>query len=389
MRILPRPLLLVLAAACAVAAGLFAESSHAASASLFVAPSGSDSGSCRHSRPCRTLGYAYRQAEPGEIVQVAGGSYGGQTIPVDATKSSKRDVVIRPARGAKVRLAWLEVYGSHVTVQRMRLTSSPYLRTWRGASDVTLRRLHASRFAIMGSHNVRLIGGSFGPAQNAYSSISSEGASDAKVATGIRLLGVKIHDYRQTDGSSHVDCLHVFGARGLVIRRSLFYNCEVFAILFTRVNGSIPTPTDVTIENNFLDCCRSGYYSIYLGDGHGERWSNFLVRNNSTNKAIGIGSANSTGSSLRFLANIAPSFDGCGRAGVSAHYNIWYRGSRCGGHDRVASSGFRAPGKHDFHLRRGAPAVDRGDPGSFPNRDYDGQHRPKGGLPDAGADERG
>ena len=122
---------------------------------------------------------------------------------------------------------------------------------------------------------------------------------------------------------------------------------------------------------------------------HGEHWSNFLVRNNSTNKAIGIGLANSTGSSLRFLANIAPSFQGCGRAGVSAHYNIWYRGSRCGRHDRVASSGFRASGKHDFHLRPGAPAVDRGDPGSFSNRDYDGQHRPKGRLPDAGADERG
>ena len=217
----------------------------------------------------------------------------------------------------------------------------------------------------MGSHNVRLIGGSYGPAHNAYSSISSEGASDTKVATGIRLLGVKIHDYRQTDGSSHVDCLHIFGARGLVIRRSLFYNCEVFAILFTRVNGSIPTPTDVTIEDNFLDCCRSGYYSIYLGDGHGERWSNFLVRNNSTNKAIGIGSDNSTGSSLRFLANIAPSFDGCGRAGVSAHYNIWYRGSRCGGHDRVASSGFRAPG-NTTSTSAGRAGIDRGDPGRSP-----------------------
>jgi hypothetical protein len=390
MRILLRPLLLVLAAACAVGAGFCAESAHAASASLFVAPSGSDSGSCRHSRPCRTLGYAYRQAGPGEIVQVAGGSYGGQTIPVDASKSSKRDVVIRPAPGAKVRLAWLEVHGSHVTVQRIRLTSSPYLRTWRDASDVTIRRLHASRFAIMGSHNVRLIGGSYGPAQNAYSSISSEGASDTKVATDIRLLGVKIHDYRQTDGSSHVDCLHIFGARGVAIRRSLFYNCEVFAILFTKIpNSPVPTPTNVTIENNFIDCCGSGYFSIYLGDQHGERWSDFLVRNNSTNKPIGIGYDDTTVSRLRFLSNIAPSFQGCHRAGVSAHYNIWYRGSRCGRHDRVSASGFHAPGRHDFHLVRGAPAIGRGDPGSHLDKDYDGQRRPMGRLPDAGADERG
>lgn len=389
MRISSRLLAFMLAAIGAVSVGLSSGSAHAASASVFVAPSGSDSGSCSHSRPCRSFGYAYRKAKPGEVVQVAGGSYGGQTIPVDGSKSSKRDVVIRPAPGRKVRLAWLEVHGSHLTVQRMRLTSSPYLRTWREASDVTIRRLHASRFAIMGSHNVRLIGGSYGPAHNAYSSISSEGASDTKVATGIRLLGVKIHDYRQTDGSSHVDCLHIFGARGVVIRRSLFYNCEVFAILFTKIPGSpVPTPTNVTIENNFIDCCGSGYFSIYLGDQHGERWSNFLVRNNSTNKPIGIGYDNTTVSRLRFLSNIAPSFQGCHRAGVSAHYNIWYHGSRCGRHDRTSSSGFRAPGRHNFHLVRGAPGINRGDPGSIPGKDYDGQHRPMGGRPDAGADER-
>jgi hypothetical protein len=241
----------------------------------------------------------------------------------------------------------------------------------------------------MGSHNVRMLGGSYGPSQNAYSSISSEGANDTKVATKIRLVGVTIHDYRQTDGISHVDCLHVFGARGLIIRRSLFYNCEVFAILFTRIPGSpVPTPTNVTIENNFLECCGQGFFSIYLGDQHSERWSNFLVRNNSTNKPIGIGPANTTVSRLRFFSNIAPSFQGCGRPGISVHYNIWYRGGRCGRHDRVAGSGFRSARTHNFHLKAGAAAINRGNPASFPAVDFDGQHRPVAGLPDAGADER-
>jgi hypothetical protein len=321
---------------------------------------------------------------------VAGGSYGPQSIPVDGSKQSKKDVVFRPSPGSAVSVSSLDVYGAHVKLERMRLTSFPYLRTWRQAADLTFHRLRAARFTIMGSHNVRLRGGNYGPSANAYSSIQSEGANDTKVATNVRLVGVTIHDYRQTDGSSHVDCLHIFGARGVVIRRSLFYNCEAFAILFTKIPGSpVPTPTNVTIENNFIDCCGSGYFSIYLGDQHGERWSNFLVRNNSTNKPIGIGYDNTTVSRLRFLSNIAPSFQGCHRAGVSAHYNIWYHGSRCGRHDRVSASGFHAPGRHDFHLVRGAPAIGRGDPGSHLDKDYDGQRRPMGRLPDAGADERG
>jgi hypothetical protein len=381
--------LLVLSAVLA-ADGLSSSARSLRSASLYISPTGSDSASCRHRSPCRSFARAYKKARPGKVVQVAGGSYGPQSIPVDGSKQSKKDVVFRPAPRSAVSVSSLDVHGSHVKLERMRLTSFPYLRTWRQAADLTFHRLHAARFTIMGSHNVRLRGGNYGPSANAYSSIQSEGANDTKVATNVRLVGVTIHDYRQTDGSSHVDCLHIFGARGVVIRRSLFYNCEAFAILFTKIPSSpVPTPTNVTIENNFIDCCGSGYFSIYLGDQHGERWSNFLVRNNSTNKPIGIGYDNTTVSRLRFLSNIAPSFQGCPRAGVSAHYNIWYHGSRCGRHDRVSPSGFHAPGRHDFHLVRGAPAIGRGDPGSHLDKDYDGQRRPMGRLPDAGADERG
>jgi hypothetical protein len=35
----------------------------------------------------------------------------------------------------------------------------------------------------------------------------------------------------------------------------------------------------------------------------------------------------------------------------------------------------------------GAAAIDHGDPASYPAKDIDGQARPMGGMPDAGADE--
>ena len=47
-------------------------------ASVFLSPSGSDSSPCTQSAPCQSFDRAYHVAPPGQIVQIAGGSYGGQ-----------------------------------------------------------------------------------------------------------------------------------------------------------------------------------------------------------------------------------------------------------------------------------------------------------------------
>ena len=41
----------------------------------------------------------------------------------------------------------------------------------------------------------------------------------------------------------------------------------------------------------------------------------------------------------------------------------------------------------DFHLRVESPCIDKGDPNTSPEFDYDGDPRPQGALPDIGADE--
>jgi hypothetical protein len=55
------------------------------------------------------------------------------------------------------------------------------------------------------------------------------------------------------------------------------------------------------------------------------------------------------------------------------------------------SAGFlnATPGSFDLHLAPGSPALNHGDPGDYPARDLDGQSRPQGSGPDAGADETG
>jgi hypothetical protein len=66
-------------------------------------------------------------------------------------------------------------------------------------------------------------------------------------------------------------------------------------------------------------------------------------------------------------------------------YNV-LDGGTCNPTDRNAPSGF-VDARSNLHLRRSAAAINRGDPKSYPKRDIEGQRRPKGRVPDAGADE--
>ncbi len=59
------------------------------SANRFVSTTGTDTGSCTSSgSPCLTLNYAYTKSVQGDTIQMACGTYVGQTILRDATKDS-------------------------------------------------------------------------------------------------------------------------------------------------------------------------------------------------------------------------------------------------------------------------------------------------------------
>ena len=67
-----------------------------------MSPTGSDSNPCTQALPCRTFNRTYRVASPGHTVEVAAGSYGGETMQHDPSKTSQNDVIFRPASGAQV-----------------------------------------------------------------------------------------------------------------------------------------------------------------------------------------------------------------------------------------------------------------------------------------------
>src|SRR3954468_7949777 len=86
----------LLPAAAAALLALPAAANAAGSATLYVAPNGSDSNACTQSAPCASLDGGYQKANPGDHVQVAGGTYGNQRLYFDADKTSTTDVVIEP-----------------------------------------------------------------------------------------------------------------------------------------------------------------------------------------------------------------------------------------------------------------------------------------------------
>jgi hypothetical protein len=253
---------------------------------------------------------------------------------------------------------------------------------------VTFRNIESTAGAFVTSaSDVSAIGGSVGPGVNYSPEIKDDGGSSLPPRR-ILFDGVIFHDWTRNDNSSHVDCLHVMAVDGFVLRNSRFRNCEIFDVLFTRF-GTTGSPRNVVVENNFFSCCRSGYYSLLLANGHGEQWSNFLIRNNSTDKPMSLGEGSTTARSrVVFRGNIGPYFNtlDCRAPGVSWDYNVWASGGRCGAHDMIAPSDFTDAGRQDFHLRPGAAAVRRGDPRSHPPSDIDGEPRPTA-RPDAGADQ--
>lgn len=374
-------------------------------ASRFVSPSGSDGASCAASDPCLSFNRAYQEAEPGQVVDVAGGDYPTQTIEYDPSKTSADDVYFRPAAGGSVSVDDIDVEGSHVTFMAMRARDTDTLYDGPAdVRDVTFWAMDGRNFTLDSGQGVSVIGGDYGPA-------SSCGGSYGGGNNGIRMnrpgvmpsdiliWGVDIHDVQSYDlEACHIECLIVGAGENITVRASRFWNCSIFDIFLQPFNGSI---SDVTLENNWFAAptdpngkVNSGRAVEFSGGGP---WQNLLIRHNSVNTAINLndGAPNPQYVNSSVIGNIAErSNPPCFSAqGVVYRDNVWQQGT-CDPSDRSLGGAplpfVRASdhGDLDYHLT-GGPAVDLV-PASASNLadDIDGESRPKGPARDAGADER-
>jgi hypothetical protein len=371
-------------------------------ATRFVKVDGSDSGSCGASSPCRSFNRAYEVAAPGEVVDVAGGTYPAQRIEYDSSKTSASDVYFRPAAGASVEVAGnIDAYGSHVTFMAMKALDAeiPYDGP-AAVSDVTFWGMAGRNFTIDSGTEINVIGGDYGPATSCGGSAGGGNNGirmnrEGVMPSDIMIWGVNIHDVQSYDlVQCHIECLIVGAGQNITVRASRFWNCSIFDIFLQPFNGPI---SDVTLENNWFATptdpngnVNSGRAVEFSGGGP---WRNLLIRHNSVNTAINLndGAADPQYENTVVVGNVAERAVACYN-GVSYRYNAWFGGGTCSATDvAIGNPPFvRASdrGDLDYHLT-GGPAVDLVPAGAGDLADdIDGQPRPDGPALDAGSDER-
>ena len=195
--------------------------------------------------------------------------------------------------------------------------------------------------------------------------------------TDILLDGVYIHDVvSNQDPSAHSECIQFTAGIRVAIRNSRFVGRSTQGVFFKEdVGGVIDT---VLVENSWFGKI-SGVNTLIFDDGV----SNLVARYNSFAQAPRLGGGVGT-SNIQAYGNVGV-LSGCGD-GVSYRRNVW-SGVKCGSSDVVAQPGFVNLNGFDLRLASNSPAVNRGDPASYPEIDIFGTPRPLGGAPDAGAVE--
>ena len=357
-------------------------------ATLFLSPGGSDAGACTHVVPCRSMDRAYQLADTSSapvVVELGAGTYPGQTINPDASKATDNDVVFRPAAGASVIVSGevRAVQVSHLTIAGIALEDW-YLRN---SDDVTIQGVDTIAGYVNSSTRVRVLGGDYGPTNGATHSalLAIRGGSLGRTRD-VLVDGVYFHDHTRAPGE-HAEAMQIWSADDVTISNSKFKTCAVYCIFVANFDDPIPS-RNVLIENNWFapgsDSSGSQGAISYWAYGLTIRNNSFVGSGEGPNNPVDYPSQNVT-----VTGNLG-THGGCNsRPWLVYSFNVWEGSTPCSPTDRqVASAGLVDPTGFDLHLRPDSAAINSGNPLSFPTTDIDGDQRPMGGAPDAGADER-
>ena len=342
-----------------------------------LSPSGSDASPCTAAQPCLTMARALRAAHPGDTVRMAAGVYHDMSLPGDASGAPDARVTFAPATaGADVELdRGLAVRSQHVELRGL-VFRAP-LRIEETAQDVVVRDGTMPSFEILARgfrepDDITIQGGEVGSAEGDLSRIATTAPYATHSPTGVTLDGVHFA------GS----CLHVSAADTLAIRNSRFSGCAGDAVRIEWIDGSESMPAArITLENDMI---AAGGDAIAVSGP--QFWQGIHVRAISATAPIDL-DPNGAYDDVEVVGNVLPSVSA--PPGVRVDHNVFFApgATAFGPDDQLAPAGFRDAAAGDLHLVAGAAAIDHGDPADAPATDIDGNIRPAGKAPDAGADE--
>lgn len=250
-------------------------------ATLFVTAQGSDDAPCTQARPCASFNRAYSLAAGGQVVQVAGGSYGPQTIDPHPSNAGA-DIVISPAAGATVSATEVVVNGSNVKFAGTGLGTGFVFESWSvrpGARKVTFEQVNTGIFTITSASDISVIGGQVGPWPHGSDSQINSTDDDIN-PTNILIDGVYFHDVQRATSDDHTECLQIGAGQNVVIRNNRFARCSDHD-LYIHPWHTVPGDrlSNFTIENNFFGRTSIGYYVGQFAEGAAS-CDNFVVRDN-------------------------------------------------------------------------------------------------------------
>jgi hypothetical protein len=230
---------------------------------------------------------------------------------------------------------------------------------------------------------------------------------DASESKDIVIDGVRFYQIWPQTSDDHLECLHVMGVTGLIVRNSIFEECHGNTAALSFNEDSTTDMQDILVENNLFWKTTN----VYTGPGELGTGVGPSIATAAETQELTI-RFNTMVESGHFTRQATPAGDGIiidsnvwdseamhtGRCiGVSQswvwRYNIagtesW--AAACnddGGTNQVASVAFANEATGDFRLAGGSVAVDEGNPSGPPATDFEGTSRPLGGAPDAGMDE--
>ena len=255
------------------------------SASLFVAPGGSDGGSCVQAAPCASFQRAYQVAAPGKVVEVAAGTYPSQTLRGVAGKAAP-NVVFQPASGARVVLGGLSFDDADfITVRKMEMAykgtnpgagNQQGVHAGPGSSYITLEDIDAGSVSSWFADHFTVRGGDYGPCDAiASSSPNVCGNNKQDVSTDVLIEGAYFHDleYDASAPDAHWECMYINGGKNVTIRGNRYERCAIFD-LFVTISGPDAARIgheNLTIENNWFGPATNGLGSPSRG------WSSLAV----------------------------------------------------------------------------------------------------------------
>jgi hypothetical protein len=205
-------------------------------------------------------------ASPGQVVEVAAGTYPEQSIPAVAGRVGPA-VEFREA--GRVILGGLDIEGDYVTVRGVETvyrTSAPgagnQVGVWVSeASYVSLIDVDAGSVGSWKADHFTVRGGDYGPC-DAVTGPAVCGNNKQDVSTDVLIEGAYFHDleYDASAPGAHWECMYVNGGRNVTIRANRFERCAIFD-LFVTISGPDAAALgheNLTIEGNSFASATNG-----------------------------------------------------------------------------------------------------------------------------------